>query len=90
MKIIEVTPVNQPQLVSDLQLLAKKLERDPQDVTLDFSSLPRLTSQSLQALEGFAHTADEKQITVILRGVNVAVYKTLKLVRLTSRFSFIH
>ena len=33
--------------------------------------------------------ADDKGVKVVLRGVNVGVYKVLKLVKLTSRFSFV-
>ena len=33
--------------------------------------------------------ADEKGVKVVLRGVNVDVYKVLKLVKLASRFSFL-
>ena len=33
--------------------------------------------------------ADDRAITIMLRGVNVEVYKVLKLVKLASRFSFL-
>jgi hypothetical protein len=36
-----------------------------------------------------ARVADEKAVKVALRGVNVDVYKVLKLVKLTRRFSFV-
>lgn len=42
----------------------------------------------LRALEQFAKAADEKAVMVVLRGVNVNLYKTLKLVKLAHRFSF--
>jgi hypothetical protein len=35
-----------------------------------------------------AGAADEKAVKVALRGVHVDVYKVLKLVKLTPRFSF--
>ena len=34
--------------------------------------------------------ADAKTVKVVLRGVNVDVYKVLKLVKLTPRFSFVN
>jgi anti-anti-sigma regulatory factor len=43
----------------------------------------------VQALEELADRADEKGIKVALRGVNVDVYKVLKLVKLSSRFAFV-
>jgi hypothetical protein len=41
-------------------------------------------------MEEFARIADEKAVKVVLRGVNVDVYKVLKLVKLTQRFSFVN
>jgi anti-anti-sigma regulatory factor len=41
-------------------------------------------------MEEFARIVDEKGVKVVLRGVNVDVYKVLKLVKLTQRFSFVN
>ena len=38
-------------------------------------------------MEKLAGSADKKAVKVVLRGVNVAVYKVLKLMRLEARFS---
>jgi anti-anti-sigma regulatory factor len=57
------------------------------NVFLDFSSVRRLDTDGLCALEDFAGAADGKMLKVTLRGVNVDVYKVLKLARLSSRFS---
>jgi anti-anti-sigma regulatory factor len=59
------------------------------DVFLDFSSVRRLDSGGLRALEDFAGAADGKTVKVTLRGVKVDVYKVLKLARLSSRFSIV-
>jgi hypothetical protein len=40
-------------------------------------------------MEKLAGVADDKAVKVVLRGVNVDVYKVLKLVNLTPRFSFL-
>ena len=40
-------------------------------------------------MEEFADIADTKGVKVVLRGVDVGVYKVLKLVNLASRFSFV-
>jgi len=58
------------------------------EVILDFSGVQRIDRRALGALQRLAARADGKAIKVVLRGVNVAVYKVLKLTRLESRFSF--
>jgi ABC-type transporter Mla MlaB component len=54
-------------------------------------SLPcsRIDAIALSAMAEFADIADSKGVKVVLRGVNVGVYKVLKLVKLASRFSFV-
>ena len=42
-----------------------------------------------ERLEELASIADDKAVKLVLRGVNVDIYKVLKLVKLTSRFSFL-
>jgi anti-anti-sigma regulatory factor len=74
----------------DLQLheAINQLDRPSGDLTLDFSSIRSIDSSTLRALEKFADIADEKSVKPVLRGVNVHLYKTLKLVKLAGRFSF--
>lgn len=55
---------------------------------LDFSSVRRVDSNALRALEEFAQIAGDKGVKVVLRGVNIDVYKVLKLVKLTRLLSF--
>jgi len=57
-------------------------------VVLDFSSVRRVDEGALQAIEGLARVAAQKAVRVVLCGVDVHVYKVLKLARLTWRFSF--
>ena len=57
---------------------------------LDLSAVRRLDTAGLRALEDFAGAADGKTVKVTLRGVNVDVYKVLKLARLSSRFSIVN
>jgi anti-anti-sigma regulatory factor len=80
--------INEEGLVSALEQAGEKLDSASGEVGLDFSSVRRVDPGALQALEGFARIADEKAVKVVLRGVNVDVYKVLKLMKLTSRFSF--
>jgi anti-anti-sigma regulatory factor len=72
-----------------LQEAGEKLDRAEGEVALDFSSVYRIDPSALRALEEFAGIADDKGVKVVLRGVNVGVYKVLKLVKLASRFSFV-
>jgi len=59
-----------------------------QELALDFSGVTRIDSAGLEGLQSFTQRAEDKKTKVALRGVNVNVYKTLKLARLTPRFSF--
>jgi anti-anti-sigma regulatory factor len=69
------------------QALAK-LDGASREVALDLSSVRRIDPSAIGALEKLAGAADEKAVKVALRGVHVDVYKVLKLVKLTPRFSF--
>lgn len=72
---------------ADLQEAEQSLEAR-QELALDFSCVARIDAAGLEGLQSFAHRAEDKKTKVALRGVNVNVYKTLKLARLTRRFSF--
>ncbi len=59
------------------------------EMVLDFSSVRRIDAQAVHALEELAALAEAKGAKIALRDVNVDVYKVLKLVKLTSRFSLL-
>jgi anti-anti-sigma regulatory factor len=82
--------VDERLLVPALQEARKKLDGADGEAVLDFSSVRRVDTSMLKALEEFVRTADEKAVKVVLRGVNVDVYKVLKLVKLTEKFSFVN
>jgi anti-anti-sigma regulatory factor len=75
-------------VVPVLEEAGKKLGSEG-EVIVDFGSLGRIDVGALRAMEGFAALADSKAVRVVLRGVNVDVYKVLKLVKLAPRFSFV-
>ena len=85
-----ITAVNieEGRAVLALEEAGEKLKAEGEAV-LDFSSVRRVDSSTLRAMEEFARIAEKKAAKVILRGVNVDVYKVLKLVKLTRRFSFV-
>jgi len=75
-------------VVEALQEAGKKLDSVDGEVVLDFSLVLRIDPSALRGMEEFAGIANDKGVKVVLRGVNVGVYKVLKLVKLASRFSF--
>jgi anti-anti-sigma regulatory factor len=80
--------MDEKEVVLALQEAREKLDGTEGEAVLDFASVRRIDSRSLRAMEEFACIADAKAVKVVLRGVNVDVYKVLKLMRLTRRFSF--
>jgi anti-anti-sigma regulatory factor len=82
--------IDEERVVQELQEAAEKLDSTEDEVVLDFSSVRRIDPSVLRAMEEFAGKADNKGVKVVLRAVNVDVYRVLTLVRLTSRFSFVN
>ena len=80
--------IDEERVVQALREAGEKLDGVEGEVALDFSSVRRIDPSALRALEEFADIANHRGIKVVLRGVNVGVYKVLKLVKLGSRFSF--
>jgi len=81
--------IDEEGVVQALREAAEKLNSVEGEVTLDFSSAPRTDPSAIRALQEFADIADDRGVTVVLRGVNIGVYKVLKLVKLAGRFSFV-
>lgn len=82
--------IDEERVVPALQEAGGGLDCMQGEAVLDFSSVRRIDSSALRALEEFACIAEEKAVKVVLRGVNVDIYKVLKLVKLTRRFSFVN
>ncbi|MFZ0707835.1 MAG: STAS domain-containing protein [Candidatus Korobacteraceae bacterium] len=82
--------LNGADLVEALLAAGQKLEEMEGDLILDFSSVSRVTPAALSAISDFADDADERSVRVVLRGVNVDVYRVLKLARLAERFSLVN
>jgi anti-anti-sigma regulatory factor len=80
--------LDEKQLVPILQELAGKLDHAGGEIVLDFSAVRSIDSKAVLAMDELAQKADEKSLRIVLRNVNVDVYKVLKLVRLTPRLSF--
>ena len=67
-----------------------KLNTAEGEMVLDFSGVERVDAKAVIALEELAAKAKEKSVRVVLRGVNVSIYKVLKLSRLETRFAFLN
>jgi ABC-type transporter Mla MlaB component len=88
--ILEWHKVDGERVKQSLAEARENLNSAEGEVLLDLSAVRRIDPGGLNALEEFATTAEGKSIKAALRGVNVDVYKVLKLARLTGRFAFVN
>ncbi|HET9409577.1 MAG TPA: STAS domain-containing protein [Candidatus Sulfotelmatobacter sp.] len=83
-----VQSIEEANVSSQLHEAEKKMSSTDGELVLDCSTIRRVDASALHAMERFAHVAEDKGVKVVLRGVNVEIYKVLKLTKLSSRFSF--
>jgi anti-anti-sigma regulatory factor len=76
-------------LMESLRQAQSRLSSADEDVALDLSSVRRIGPGVLKHLQGLARMSESTKTRVTLRGVSVDVYKVLKLMRLSSHFSFV-
>jgi len=76
-------------MVHALQQAGEKLDAANGQAVLDFSAVRRVDPAAVSALEELAGIADGRGVKLALRGVNIDVYKVLKLAALAPRFSFL-
>ena len=81
--------IDENNVVPALREAAEKLDGAGGEVVLDFVAVRRIDSSALRALEELAGLAEKNSVKVVLRGINVDVYKVLKLVKLAPRFTFL-
>jgi len=86
--IAVVLNIDETRVVQALREAGDRLDGAEAEAVLDLSSVRRIDPSALLAIEAFAGIADKKGVKVVLRGVNIDVYKVLKLMKLTPRFSF--
>ncbi len=72
-----------------LQQASEKLDNANGQLVLDFSAVCRVDPGALAGLEELAGMAEGRGVKLALRGVNIEIYKVLKLARLAPRFSFL-
>jgi anti-anti-sigma regulatory factor len=86
--VAEFYKIDGEHVANSLNEVRAKIGTGDGEVVLDFSAVLRIDTTALQAIEDLVAAAEEKSVRVTLRGVNVNVYKVLKLSRLTARFTF--
>jgi hypothetical protein len=79
--------VDGERVVESLREAQLKLDGSSEAV-LDFESVSRLQPRDLSAMEELVKLAEGHGLRIELRGVNIAIYKVLKLARLAPRFGF--
>jgi anti-anti-sigma regulatory factor len=72
-----------------IQEAIEKVKSGESQVVLDFSSVTRIDENVVGAMEELAGLADGKSVNVVLRAVNTDIYRVLKLLKLTQRFTFV-
>jgi anti-anti-sigma regulatory factor len=81
--------VDPERIIGALHEAAEKVGAGESEIVLSFSSVPRIDSSAAGALEELARLADERSVQVVLRGVNVDIYRVLTQLRLAQRFRFL-
>ncbi len=81
--------IDSERVVPGLQEAATRLDGANGELVLDFSAVRRITPEVFGALEDLAGTAEDKSIKLVLRGVNIDIYRVLKVAKLAARFSFL-
>lgn len=87
--ISEWLVMNEEHLLQELQQATQMLGDFRKDLVLDFSAVRRIDTAATRELEKLVGIADGHSVKVGLRGVNIEIYRVLKLVKLASRFSFL-
>lgn len=72
-----------------IQEAIEKVNCGESEVILDFSSVRRIDTNMVGALAELAALADGKSVQVLLRAVNTDIYRVLKQLKLTQRFTFV-
>jgi len=85
-----IIDLDQQRITAALDQAAKKLDGNEKEVVLDFSCVRRIDSGDVRRLAEFAHAAEEKKVRVLLGGVDIDIYKVLKLTKLTREFGFVN
>ena len=59
------------------------------ELVLDFSSVLRIDTSAVRAMADLVRLASERSVKIVFHAVNLDIYKTLKLTKLTPQVSFL-
>jgi anti-anti-sigma regulatory factor len=76
-------------IVQQLNDICRQLGSEGPEVLLDFFLAQTLDTEGIRALEELAAGAGNENAKVVLRGVNIEMYKVMKLAGLSDKFTFI-
>ncbi len=77
-------------VLAALESLERVQDELAPEVVLDFSTVRRIDPAALLAIEQLAAKAEERSVKIVLRGVNVEVYKVLKVTAISAKLSFLN
>jgi anti-anti-sigma regulatory factor len=89
MAIAVLLQLSEDDLLSGLRQAGEKLGSTDGEMVLDFSAVDRIDPAAISAMEDLAGVAQAAGVKLALRGVNIGVYKVLKLAKLRSQFTFL-
>ena len=87
--IAEWVKIDESRVAESLAAAREKLGSVDGELVLDFAAVRRIDKAAVDALEKLCPLAEQKKVGLILRSVNVDVYKVLKLARMDTRFTFV-
>src|SRR5579862_2491870 len=73
-----------------LREACEKLPSADDELMLDFSAVQRIDAGMLRSLEELVRAAGKAEVSLVLRGTDVTIYKVLKLAGLTSQIQFVN
>lgn len=81
--------IERDHLAESFHKATEKLDGLDGEMILDFTAVKRIDPDVLKNLRELLLVADVRKTKLTLRGVDVDVYKVLKLMKLSSQFSYV-
>lgn len=81
--------ISEEHIAQQLIDIREKLPAEGPEVLLDFFLAQSFDPASIRALEDLAGAAEGVSAKIVLRGINIEMYKVLKLAGLSDKFLFI-
>ena len=87
--IAEWSKIDDANVAQSFAEAQQKLSGSGGEQVLDMSAVRRIDTNGMAALGKLVAAAEEKKVKLVLRGVNIDIYRVLKLTRVAERLSFI-